>query len=93
MDSLAQSGARWVALYARVSSEDQADRGTIDAQRDFLRNYVGLYTLDAAGEYADDAWQPDLLRSSSPSRLENHKCSPGSSLPGTPQPRRPLRPR
>jgi hypothetical protein len=31
-----------VALYMRVSSEDQADRGTIDAQRDFLRQFASL---------------------------------------------------
>src|SRR6266567_6861309 len=43
-----------VALYMRVSSEDQADRGTIDAQRDFLRQYASLYQLPVADEYADD---------------------------------------
>lgn len=47
-------GAQRVALYARVSSEDQAERGTIQAQRDFLRNFAHLYQLDAAGEYVDD---------------------------------------
>jgi predicted site-specific integrase-resolvase len=31
-----------VALYARVSSEDQAERGSIDNQRDFLRNFTQL---------------------------------------------------
>ena len=43
-----------LALSLRVSSEDQADRGTIEAQRDFLRQYVQLYSLPAADEYADD---------------------------------------
>src|SRR2546425_9048582 len=43
-----------VVLYIRVSSEDQADRGTIDAQRDFLRQYASLYQLPVADEYADD---------------------------------------
>jgi site-specific DNA recombinase len=38
----------------RVSSEDQADRGTIDAQRDFLRQFASLYQLPVADEYADD---------------------------------------
>src|SRR5262245_8707172 len=37
-----------------VSTEDQADRGTIDAQRDFLRQFSQLYQLPIAGEYADD---------------------------------------
>src|SRR6266568_1965046 len=43
-----------VALYMRVSTEDQADRGTIDAQRDFLRQFASLYQLPVANEYADD---------------------------------------
>jgi site-specific DNA recombinase len=43
-----------VALYMRVSTEDQADRGTIDAQRDFLRQFAQLYQLPVANEYADD---------------------------------------
>ena len=43
-----------VALYMRVSSEDQADHGTIDAQRDFLRKFASLYQLPVADEYADD---------------------------------------
>jgi len=38
----------------RVSSEDQADRGTIDAQRDFLRQFASLYQLPVTDEYADD---------------------------------------
>jgi site-specific DNA recombinase len=44
-----------VALYARVSSEGQADRGTIDAQSDFLRRYAELNELDVVGEYFDEA--------------------------------------
>jgi hypothetical protein len=43
-----------VALYMRVATEDQADRGTIEAQRDFLRQFASLYQLPVAGEYADD---------------------------------------
>jgi site-specific DNA recombinase len=46
--------AQHVALYMRVSSEDQAERGTIQAQRDFLRNFVQLYSLTVMDEYADD---------------------------------------
>jgi site-specific DNA recombinase len=38
----------------RVSSEDQAERGTIEAQRDFLRQFARLYDLTIADEYADD---------------------------------------
>jgi site-specific DNA recombinase len=49
-----QAFPQHVALYMRVSSEDQADRGTIDAQRDFLRQFASLYQLPMADEYADD---------------------------------------
>jgi site-specific DNA recombinase len=44
-----------VALYCRVSSEAQADRGTIAAQADFLRRYADLNSLDVAHEYHDEA--------------------------------------
>jgi site-specific DNA recombinase len=43
-----------VALYMRVSSEDQAERGTIGAQRDFLRQFAHLYSLSVVEEYEDD---------------------------------------
>src|SRR5437016_3564942 len=43
-----------VALYMRVSSEDQAERGTIGAQRDFLRQFADLYSLPVLEEYEDD---------------------------------------
>jgi site-specific DNA recombinase len=43
-----------VALYYRVSSDEQAERGTIEAQRTFLRQYASLYSLPVADEYADD---------------------------------------
>src|SRR6266511_1017815 len=42
-----------VALYARVSTEDQAERETIDTQRHFLRNFAKLYSLNVAVEYAE----------------------------------------
>src|SRR4051812_45649441 len=43
-----------VALYARVSTEDQAERETIQTQLAFLRQYCDLYSLPIAGEYIDD---------------------------------------
>src|SRR5215468_10899548 len=49
-----QAFSQHVALYMRVSSEDQAERGTIGAQRDFLRQFATLYQLSIAEEYADD---------------------------------------
>lgn len=43
-----------VALYSRVSSEDQADTETIQVQVDFLRRYAELHGLHVVGEYLDD---------------------------------------
>src|SRR5438045_1188290 len=43
-----------VACYARVSTEDQAERQTIDAQTDFLRRYCELHGLTIASFYVDD---------------------------------------
>jgi site-specific DNA recombinase len=43
-----------VALYLRVSSEEQRDRETIEIQREFLSEYCKLYGLEVAANYADD---------------------------------------
>ena len=43
-----------VAVYCRVSSDDQAERGTIDVQRDFAKNYIELYHLSLYDYYCDD---------------------------------------
>jgi site-specific DNA recombinase len=43
-----------VACYARVSTEDQAERQTVAAQTDFLRRYCDLHGLPIAGVYVDD---------------------------------------
>jgi len=37
-----------VALYLRVSSEEQRDRETIEIQRGFLDQYRSLYELEVA---------------------------------------------
>ena len=37
-----------------MSTEDQAERETIQGQLDFLRRYVALHELPVAGEYVDD---------------------------------------
>ncbi|GIP29121.1 hypothetical protein J23TS9_42510 [Paenibacillus sp. J23TS9] len=43
-----------VAIYARVSTEDQAEQGySIDAQLDTLRKYCGLYKKEVYKEYVD----------------------------------------
>jgi site-specific DNA recombinase len=43
-----------VALYLRVSSEEQRDRETIEIQREFLEQYRSLYELEVAEKYEDD---------------------------------------
>src|SRR5918999_1473735 len=43
-----------VALYLRVSSEEQRDRETIEIQREFLSEYCKHYGLEVAATYADD---------------------------------------
>ncbi|MCA1716006.1 MAG: recombinase family protein [Actinobacteria bacterium] len=48
------SAAERIALYLRVSSEEQRDRETIEIQRRFLDEYCRLYGLEVAEVYADD---------------------------------------
>jgi site-specific DNA recombinase len=43
-----------VALYLRVSCEEQRDRETIEIQNEFLEQYRGLYELEVADIYKDD---------------------------------------
>jgi site-specific DNA recombinase len=43
-----------VAIYARVSTEPQAERGTIGSQLQVLREHVSASGDELAGEYADD---------------------------------------
>jgi site-specific DNA recombinase len=42
------------ACYARVSTEDQAERQTVQAQTDFERRYCDLHGIVIAGFYVDD---------------------------------------
>jgi site-specific DNA recombinase len=43
-----------VALYLRVSSEEQRERQSIETQREFLEQYRQLYELEVAEIYEDD---------------------------------------
>ncbi|MSQ23480.1 MAG: hypothetical protein EXR58_02855 [Chloroflexi bacterium] len=43
-----------VAIYARVSTEDQAERQTVKGQLTFLRDFCRLYSYEIAGEYVDE---------------------------------------
>src|SRR5689334_3404034 len=54
MSSLPSSLPARVACYARVSTEDQAERQTVAAQTEFLRRYCDLHQLPVAGVYVDD---------------------------------------
>ena len=44
-----------IALYLRVSSEEQVERESIGTQEEFLADYCKLYGLDVAGIYKDEA--------------------------------------
>jgi site-specific DNA recombinase len=54
MPSTNGHGPERVALYLRVSSEEQRDRETIELQREFLEPYRELYGLEVVETYADD---------------------------------------
>src|SRR5262245_35925350 len=45
-----------VAIYARVSTEDQAERQTVQAQLDFLNRWADLHEFPIADVYVDDGW-------------------------------------
>src|SRR5687768_16137029 len=47
-------GAERIALYLRVSSEEQRNRETIEIQSEFLEQYCRLYELEVAHIYEDD---------------------------------------
>ena len=50
-----ESATRRVAIYLRVSSDDQAERGTIQTQADEVRRRLDREPgIVVAGEYADD---------------------------------------
>lgn len=48
------------AIYARVSTDDQAERGTIDAQVHALRQTVPHWGMEIVGEYLDDGYSGTL---------------------------------
>ena len=52
-----------VAVYCRVSSEDQAERGTIEIQKDFAAKYVNLYNLDVFDSEYDPIDITDIAES------------------------------
>src|ERR687897_1252447 len=49
-----ESEAGKVALYLRVSSDEQRERESIKTQREFLEQYRSLYELEVAEIYEDD---------------------------------------
>ena len=49
--------AKKVAIYARVSTEDQAKEGfSLDSQLEKLRSYCKARGWEVAGEYVDDGY-------------------------------------
>jgi site-specific DNA recombinase len=53
VDKLLNERPTRVALYGRVSSEEQANAGTIENQVSFLHRYCDLHEMVIAGEYLD----------------------------------------
>ena len=48
------SGGQWDAFYARVSSEEQAERGNIESQKQFAEKFFDLHNIDNYKIYLDD---------------------------------------
>lgn len=57
-------------FYGRVSSEDQAEDGTIETQQDDLRKWQAQQQVWVAGEYWDDPASGTLLLEDRPAALE-----------------------
>lgn len=54
--SMLPAQVKRVAFIARVSTDEQADRNTVQNQLDFLRDFGKLYGLSVYGEYVDEGW-------------------------------------
>lgn len=67
---LPSDNSRRVALYARVSSEDQATAGTIENQVAFFRRWAELHGRTVAGEYLDDGVRGVIPWSERPGTLQ-----------------------
>ena len=57
------------ALYARVSTERQADRGTIGSQLQLLRERIAAAGDELVGEYVDDGHSGARLDRPGPGRV------------------------
>ena len=73
-----------VALYLRVSSEEQRDRETIEIQREFLEQYCRLYGLEIAGSTRTMAYRAPFRCTRDPTaggswkmlrRADSRQCS------------------
>ena len=54
---MSTEGKLRAALYARVSTDEQAEEGySLDAQLDILRTYCEVHDLEIAGEFVDDGY-------------------------------------
>ena len=57
------------AIYCRVSTDDQAERRTIDAQVHALRQTVPHWGMEIVGEYLDDGYSGTLALDKRPAGL------------------------
>lgn len=72
-----------VAIYCRVSSEDQAERGTIESQIEFAAKYCDLHQLEIVDWYKDDGVTGTLPLEQRPEGLrvlQDAKCDKYDTL-------------
>lgn len=61
---------REAVCYFRVSSDDQAERGTINSQVEYVHHYCDLNNIRIIKEYHDDGLTGTLLRQDRPAGHE-----------------------
>ena len=69
-----------IAIYARVSSEDQQERGTIENQIEFATKYCDLHQLHIVRIYKDDGISGTLPFESRPEALDNASRCTGKEV-------------
>jgi len=61
MNPIEQTGIKNIAVYARVSTANQEEEGTIETQLVEVREFARKAALNIIREYCDDGWSGDTL--------------------------------
>ncbi len=61
MDNLLQKIIKFIVLYARVSTSNQEDQKTIEAQLSEVREFAKKHGYIIVKEYIDEGWSGDIL--------------------------------